>query len=558
MKLSKFKLFILSLLVVFAALVGGIKLFADTGSNSSGYAWSSNIGWIKLNDCANLADPSTCNTSASYGVSILPVAPGTISGYAWSSNIGWITFNSSGCPTNGCTPGAYATWNTDGSATIKGWARACSVYVSGCSGALKDPASLGSCSGTDWNNHGGYDTGDTNNSCEWDGYIALDSVTGGGSGGIWGLSIGTNKSIGGYAWGSQVIGWIGNISASILNGPAALLTANPTAIESGSSSTLTVTAANIDDANSCTLSGSPSGIIPTLTMTQGQNSRWTGTVSVSPTITTTYTVNCTKGSQTATAQATLTVDYFTHPKCTTNCTPPPGCPTTGCTPTGCTSDCTGGPGNPNGELGGYCAITNPSFSWDSDATSCTITKQGGGSVTVGPSSQASGGTLGGDGRYYYTANLPVTGSSSTYTLQCDDASTPVTLQLTIPACQRDFLLTVTPTKQDFVINGATATATYTVSAVPQFGFTDPINLSIQSWPSNMPSSKSASFDNATLSWSGSAYTSAQMTISVATIALTSGTNYTPIIVQGVSGSFTRTASFSAGSTVKIKPVFKEF
>jgi hypothetical protein len=134
----------------------------------------------------------------------------------------------------------------------------------------------------------------------------------------------------------------------------------------------------------------------------------------------------------------------------------------------------------------------------------------------------------------------------------------VTLQLTIPACQRDFLLTVTPTKQDFVINGATATATYTVSAVPQFGFTDPINLSIQSWPSNMPSSKSASFDNATLSWSGSAYTSAQMTISVATIALTSGTNYTPIIVQGVSGSFTRTASFSAGSTVKIKPVFKEF
>lgn len=48
-------------------------------STLSGYAWSSNVGWIKF-------------SGPTYGVNMDDVT-GNLSGYAWSSNIGWVKFN---------------------------------------------------------------------------------------------------------------------------------------------------------------------------------------------------------------------------------------------------------------------------------------------------------------------------------------------------------------------------------------------------------------------------------------------------------------------------------
>ncbi len=67
--------------------------------NVFGWAWSSNIGWIKMNDCAGMSslgiytndpnDPNDC-TAPFYGVNL--DSNGKISGTAWSSNIGWVGF----------------------------------------------------------------------------------------------------------------------------------------------------------------------------------------------------------------------------------------------------------------------------------------------------------------------------------------------------------------------------------------------------------------------------------------------------------------------------------
>jgi hypothetical protein len=46
----------------------------------SGYAWSSNAGWIQFN--------------TSCGGVTLDSATGNFSGYAWAENIGWINLNS--------------------------------------------------------------------------------------------------------------------------------------------------------------------------------------------------------------------------------------------------------------------------------------------------------------------------------------------------------------------------------------------------------------------------------------------------------------------------------
>ena len=89
-------------------ILGAILYFSDgnpkvlragTGDNVSGWAWSSNIGWISFN-CTNSASCSESN----YGVRI-DNATGLFSGYAWSPNVGWISFNQSelsGCPSAPC------------------------------------------------------------------------------------------------------------------------------------------------------------------------------------------------------------------------------------------------------------------------------------------------------------------------------------------------------------------------------------------------------------------------------------------------------------------------
>jgi hypothetical protein len=120
---------------------------AATAGDISGYAWSSNIGWISFR-------------GATYGVNINQ-STGLLSGYAWSSNIGWISFNNTqltGCPTGLCQ--AKLTGNN-----FSGWARVLSANGNG-----------------------------------WDGWISL-------SGSTYGLTL-SGTTISGYAWGGEVVGWI--------------------------------------------------------------------------------------------------------------------------------------------------------------------------------------------------------------------------------------------------------------------------------------------------------------------------------------------------------------
>jgi len=179
------------------------SVFAGQEHNVWGWAWSSNIGWIKFNNCTNPADPATCGT-VNYGVhictsdtdplcaSVTTPKRGKLVGYAWSSNIGWIRFDPPGpYPTS---PNFSARVDLDGTicgqrGKICGWARACAGATdpTNCSGST-NPASGG-----------------------WDGWIKL-------SGSTYAVSLDTDVSpveFRGFAWGGDpnslseaVIGWI--------------------------------------------------------------------------------------------------------------------------------------------------------------------------------------------------------------------------------------------------------------------------------------------------------------------------------------------------------------
>lgn len=104
--------------IIFYKFQGDYEI-AEAGAshNVSGFAWSDNYGWISFNstDCDTDGDgvyegvgesggpaPAGCPVSGSvndYGVIIDP-ATGDFSGYAWSSNVGWIDFAPSSPPSS--------------------------------------------------------------------------------------------------------------------------------------------------------------------------------------------------------------------------------------------------------------------------------------------------------------------------------------------------------------------------------------------------------------------------------------------------------------------------
>ncbi len=122
----------------------------------SGYAWSSNIGWINFR-------------GNNYGVTIYP--SGFFSGYAWSSNIGWINFAPSG--TFPASPNHAAKLDPS-TGQVTGWARALAPHQSGISG--------------------------------WDGWIKL-AGNNYGVVRVAGLP-GMPDHFRGYAWGDDVLGWM--------------------------------------------------------------------------------------------------------------------------------------------------------------------------------------------------------------------------------------------------------------------------------------------------------------------------------------------------------------
>jgi hypothetical protein len=126
------------------------EAIAAASDNSSGFAFSSTLGWLSFN-CIN--DTPACS-STNYGVSVDP-STGDFSGYAWSSNAGWIDF----APTSGYpeSPAHSAKYDrTDNSVT--GWAKALSLGDDGwikMSGSWTNGVSInpatGDFSGYAWN-----------------------------------------------------------------------------------------------------------------------------------------------------------------------------------------------------------------------------------------------------------------------------------------------------------------------------------------------------------------------------------------------------------------------
>jgi len=188
------KKFLVPFIASAGLLLAAIPAFAATPL--SGYAWSSNIGWISFNpsDGATVAlsTSSPCSTTAA-----------CLTGYAWSPNIGWVEFgNLSGFPGSG----GNVTVNMSTGA-VSGWARACAGTVSG------DCSSM------------------TSRADGWDGWIELSdsgsnakhpTVTGltGTATSSQGISLNPSSgAFSGYAWGSNVVGWLSFSGGSSSGGP---------------------------------------------------------------------------------------------------------------------------------------------------------------------------------------------------------------------------------------------------------------------------------------------------------------------------------------------------
>ncbi len=106
--------------LIICGFLGTSQIFAGTANNVSGWAWSSNIGWISFN-CTNRGTCATVN----YGVNIArdPGNPaiGNFSGYAWSANIGWIHF----APAGPYPAAPHHSARVDlATGIVSGWARA--------------------------------------------------------------------------------------------------------------------------------------------------------------------------------------------------------------------------------------------------------------------------------------------------------------------------------------------------------------------------------------------------------------------------------------------------
>ena len=191
MKISFLKSFLKIIFVLaFVFCLSPFIVSASSTDNISGYAWSSNIGWISFN-CTNDA---SCGTS-SYGVTE-NLTTGYLTGYAWSSNIGWVKFGGlSGFPTGGGTTADNA--KVAGS-SLPGWAKA----LSGGDG-----------------------------SSGWDGWISLTGTS-------YGVTL-SGTAFSGYAWGSEVVGWINFNGVVVAPAMSSTLTASNCIITVGNNSCTT-------------------------------------------------------------------------------------------------------------------------------------------------------------------------------------------------------------------------------------------------------------------------------------------------------------------------------
>lgn len=150
----------------------GVNFALAVGTdNVSGWAWSSTIGWISFNGANYGVHVCTGDSDSHAGCGA--GSDGKMVGYAWSSNIGWIKFDPVGPYPSSPSQAAQV----DASGNITGWARACAGAANAdCSGGTNLQA-------------GG-----------WDGWIKLSNAT---------IDFTLSPAeFHGYAWGSDVIGWV--------------------------------------------------------------------------------------------------------------------------------------------------------------------------------------------------------------------------------------------------------------------------------------------------------------------------------------------------------------
>ena len=228
-------------------------LAQSAGSGLSGFAWSENIGWIQMFNAAIGSDGQT------------------LTGYAWSENIGWVSFNQSDL--SGCPSGTCSARMTGGA--LAGWARACAGTVNGdCTGSARSDG--------------------------WDGWISL-------SGSGYGPALPSGQTVGflsGYAWGSDIVGWI-DFSQVAVAGPvgpngSVTLTANPTRVRPNNSTTLSWTVSGMVGCGITASSGPAPAPYSTANGTDGAHA-----VSATIISQTVFTLTCSNGSATSTGTATV-------------------------------------------------------------------------------------------------------------------------------------------------------------------------------------------------------------------------------------------------------------
>jgi hypothetical protein len=229
------KLAIYTLLFLF----GAVSQVQAGNTDLTGWAWSSNIGWVSFN-CSNhsCAVPYKVTVSTTTGSSV-----GTLSGYAWSPNIGWIKFG----PGDATHPTPTVDMVTG---AVTGDIRACAGTVN------KDCNSADRTDG-------------------WDGWAKLSDNSSpyyptnraDGSGGL--TYVPADGTFVGKGWGGMNIGWFSfltNITASRVcvgvcgpsgKAPTVTIVANPGLVVPGGESLLSWTTGN--NPTSCTASGSWSG-----------------------------------------------------------------------------------------------------------------------------------------------------------------------------------------------------------------------------------------------------------------------------------------------------------
>ena len=219
-----------------------------SSTNITGWAWSDYIGWVSFSGTATDGSP--------YGVTVNS-ASGALSGYAWSDSIGWINFGANSC-------GAQATL-TNG--TLSGWAQA--------------PSNAGS----------------------WNGCIKLSDATAP----AYGVTL-SGTTFTGYAWGSDVVGWI-SFSGTASDGspykvvyggsptPTCTLSVAPNPAATNSSITLNYTTTN--NPSSGTITDYNSNVIASgVTNTSG------GVATTSPSSPGNYTYSMTVSSPAGTGSCT--------------------------------------------------------------------------------------------------------------------------------------------------------------------------------------------------------------------------------------------------------------